>query len=535
MKQKTALSWQFFKYTLWLGPILMIMGLSAGFVSGTWEPIPLGLIIAGVVIIGLWLLFRAYFRQGDSLKHPYWSRRSTQAGTNAFAATVSVFVIIGLINFLAVRHAVRLDLTENQQFTLAPQTQTLLTTLEQPVRVVIFDRSQNPQTRELLARYRRIAPEKFSYELIDPQMQPGVAQEFGVSRFGEVFLESGSRRQLLRQENLGVLNEVNLTNGIEQLISNRRAKVYFLEGHGQRPLTEGQGGLQTAVDALSERNFLIESLSLTQQSSIPDDADVIVIAGPQRPLFRGEVEAIDNYLDQGGSVFLMIDPNTNPGLNLLLEKWGVRVDDRIAIDATGSGRLVGLGPTVPIVREYGEHPITQAFNNGISFFPLARPVETRPVEGITESPLIWTEPESWAETNVASRQFEFDPESDRKGPLSLGVALTKSVPTPDNPAAEATEEAPEDSPSEARLVVLGNSQFATNGWFEQQLNGDVFINTITWLSQPDQANLSIRPRPVTNRRLMITPILGRSLSWVAIVILPLLGFVTAGILWWRRR
>ncbi|MFZ1027313.1 MAG: Gldg family protein [Limnoraphis robusta] len=571
MKNKTAVSWKFLKYTFWLGPILIIMGLSAGFVSGSWQPVPLGLMIAGVVIIGLWFLFRVYFRQGDSLKHPYWSRRSTQAGTNAFAATVSAFVIVGLINFLALRHAVRLDLTENQQFTLAPQTQTLLTNLEQPVKVLVFDRGQNPQAKELLDRYSRLAPEKFSYEFIDPQMQPGVAQEYGVSEFGEVYIESGKQRQSLPKEGLEVLNEVKLTNGIEQLSSSRTPKVYFLEGHGERPLTEGQGGLQNAINALAEKNFIIEPLSLTQQATIPEDADVIVVAGPQRQLFKGEVEALETYLDQGGSVLLMIDPKTDPGLNQFLEKWGIKIDDRLAIDATGSGRLVGLGPTVPIVREYGEHPITQAFNNGISFYPLARPVETRTIEGITESPLIWTEAESWAETNLASRELEFNPDSDRKGPLSLGVALTKPAseptpaapkptptldatptptpeavtpekpteatptPTPEAVTPEASETPEETAPSEARLVVLGNSQFATNGWFEQQLNGDVFINTVTWLSKPDQGTLSVRPRPVTNRRIAMTPVLGRSISWVAIIILPLFGFVTAAILWWRRR
>jgi len=591
MKQKTAPSWKFFKYTFWLGPFLMIMGLSAGFVSGSWEPVPLGLIIAGAVIIGLWFLFRVYFRQGDSLKHPYWSRRSTQAGTNAFAATVSVFLIVGLINFLAVRHAVRLDLTENQQFTLAPQTQTLLTNLEQPIKVLVFDRSGNPQAKELLDQYRRIAPEQFNYEFVDPQVQPGVAQEYGVSEFGVVYLESGDRRQSLRKESSEALTEAQLTNGIEQLLSNRIPKIYFLQGHGERPLTDGQGGLQNAVNALGEKNFVIEPLTLTQQSTIPEDADVIVVAGPQRPLFEGEVEALDEYLEQGGSLFIMIDPKTEPGLNEVLDKWGVKIDDRLAIDATGSGRLVGLGPTVPIVREYGEHPITQEFNNGISFYPLARPVETRTVEGITESPLIWTEAESWAETNLASRELEFNPDSDRKGPLSLGVALTKPASEPTSPPTaetpkpaenpsettaetaetpeatteETTEETPETSeetteetteetaetpevvteettettednkPAEARLVVLGNSQFATNGWFEQQLNGDMFINTVSWLSKPDQVTLSIRPKPVTNRRIAMTPVLGRSISWAALVILPLFGLITAAILWWRRR
>lgn len=575
MKQKTPPSWKFLKYTFWFGPFLIIMGLSAGFVSGSWEPVPLGLIVAGAVILGLWFLFRVYFRQGDSLKHPYWSRRSTQAGTNAFAATVSVFLIVGLINFLAVRHPVRLDLTENQQFTLSPQTQTLLTNLERPVNVILFDPSTNPQTKELLDRYRRLAPQRFNYEFVDPQVQPGVAQEYGVNEFGEIYLESGDQRQSLRKESLEALTEAQLTNGIEQLLSNRTPKVYFLQGHGERPLTAGQGGLENAVNALNDKNFVSEPLSLTQQSGIPEDADVIVVAGPQRPLFEGEVEALDEYLERGGSLLLMIDPKTDPGLNELLDKWGIKIDDRLAIDATGSGRLVGLGPTVPIVREYGEHPITREFNDGISFYPLARPVETRTVEGITESPLIWTEAESWAETNLASRELEFNPDSDREGPLSLGVALTKPVEVGASPAEETTEETSQENPEEtteeipeataeetpetateetpeataeeasetvteetqkeARLVVLGNSQFATNGWFEQQLNGDVFINTVTWLSKPDQNTLSIRPKPATNRRIAMTPVLGRAISWVALVILPLFGFVSAAILWWRRR
>ena len=102
MNKRSKITRQFLKLLFWLGPILIIMGLSAGVVSRTWQPLPLGLIIAGVVIIGLWLLLRSYSQPKDSSKYPYWSRRSTQAGTNAIAATLSVLVILGLINFLAV-------------------------------------------------------------------------------------------------------------------------------------------------------------------------------------------------------------------------------------------------------------------------------------------------------------------------------------------------------------------------------------------------------------------------------------------------
>src|SRR4028118_2245509 len=101
------------KYLFWLGPILTIAGLTARVVSGNWSQAPLGLLIAGLVIIGLWLLFLG------SLAPGFWGRRSTQVGTNAIISTLAVLVILGLINFLGVRYVQRVDLTENNLFSLS--------------------------------------------------------------------------------------------------------------------------------------------------------------------------------------------------------------------------------------------------------------------------------------------------------------------------------------------------------------------------------------------------------------------------------
>jgi ABC-type uncharacterized transport system involved in gliding motility auxiliary subunit len=84
------------------------------------------------------------------------------------------------------------------------------------------------------------------------------------------------------------------------------------------------------------------------------------------------------------------------------------------------------------------------------------------------------------------------------------------------------------------MVVLGNSQFIANGWFQQQLNADVFLNTVSWLSQPDQT-FSIAPKLMKNRRIVMTIFQSRLLSWLAMVILPLFAFVVGAIIWWKRR
>lgn len=512
---KTIAANKYWKYLFWLGPVLVVMGLSAGVVSGNWEPVPLGLVIAGIVTTGLWLLFTA--REIN-----WWGRRSTQTGTNALVATLSVLVILGLVNFLAIRYPVRVDLTETHLFTLAPESRQLVRNLPSPVKVWVFDRNQDAQDRELLENYRRLG-QQFSFEYVDPQARLGLAQKFGVKQFGEVYLEAGQRRQLLQLVNEQQrLSEVKLTNGLEQ-IQRGSAKVYFLQNHGEHPLSAGPSALSQALSVLKDKNYTASPLNLAQQPVVPKDAAVVVVAGPKRALFAQEVKALSDYLNQGGSLLLMIDPNTNPGLDSLLKNWGVRLDNRLAVDVSGG---VGLGPAVPIVTDYGNHPITKDFGNGISFYRQARPIETTPVALVQVTPLLLTKPypQSWAQSDLKSDSLQFNPESDRQGPLTLGVALSRKV-----------DSKSDKKPVEARLVVLGNSDFATDGLFDQQLNGDVFLNSVSWLSKQDQQPLSIRPKEAKNRRINMTPQQANLLALTSLLLVPFIGFGTAALLWWQRR
>jgi ABC-type uncharacterized transport system involved in gliding motility auxiliary subunit len=322
---------------------------------------------------------------------------------------------------------------------------------------------------------------------------------------------------------------------------------------------------------------------------------VVVIAGPQQPLFPQEVQALRAYLQQGGSLFVAIDPDTNPGLDPLLKEWGIELDQTIAIDSSGSGGLVGLGPAAPLITNYGDHPIVRDFQGGYSFYPLARPLLISDVEGVESTPLLLTGEQSWAESTPENPDLNFDPQGDRPGPLPLGVAKTKAIatdsPTPETPTPEAettpvtetdeaatdeaetptpetptdeaetptpeteTDEAETPTPEtptpeaatdeaetdeetaqrEARLVVIGNSEFAIDGNFQLQLNGDVFLNSVSWLSKQNEQTLSIRPKAVLNRRISMTPQQAQQLAWAAVGFLPLFGLLTAGSLWWKRR
>jgi len=504
-------------YVLGLGLVLAVIGLSAGVVSGTWGALPLGLLIAGIVLLSLGLLLLGI---GGNLKKPqrFWQQRSTQASTNALISVLAVLTILGLVNFLGTRYTIRIDLSENQFFTLAPQTQQVLRNLQQPVKVLVFDRQPQPPTRTLLEEYQRQG-QRFSFEFVDPQAQPNLAQKYNVRNPGDTFLEVGDRVQRLEQ-----VSEPSLTAALEKATT-PPAKIYLLQGHGERTLEADQSGekgsLDQAINALKERNFTAQPLNLLQQPQRLENASVVIIAAPAKAFFPAEVRRLQDYLNQGGSMLLLVEPQTNPGLEPLLKDWGVQLDNRLVIDASGQGQQVGLGPAVPLVNQYGEHPITQDFQGTTSFYPTAQSIQTQQKPNEQATKLLLTGDKSWAESNPKSEALEFNPGSDRQGPLTLGVALTRS----------STQG---QKLRESRMVVIGDVDFAAGNLFEQQLNGDVFLNSVTWLSNRDNQTLSIRPKEQTNRRINLTPQTSRLITLIAFG-LPLAAFGTAAAFWWRRR
>ena len=548
------------KLVFWLGPFFLAAGLTIGLISEKWGIIPLLLTILGLVICSLWIIIQ-------SQQSKWWQKRSTQSGTNALVATLSVLVILGLINFLGIRYHLRLDLTDSQLFTLSPQSRELVSNLPETMKVWLFSKEQNIQDRELLDNYHRQS-NKFKFEYVDPQLKPGIAEKFGVKDYGEVYLEFQNKRQVVQiiSENER-LSEVKLTARLQQITSSKTAKIYFLQGHGEHPLSASKGAISQAIQGLIDKNFITSGLNLAEQPQVPDDAAVIVVAGPQKELLIGEVTALQNYLNRGGNLLLMIDPNTNPKIDTILKDWGVRLDNRLAIDTSGAN--LQLGPAAILVTEYGQHPITKDFGKNISVYPLTRPLEIDSVSGIESMVLLKTKPypSSWAESDQKSEKLEFNEGKDLKGPLTLGVALTRKLsnqtsPTPTPIPTNSPTPIPTNSPTpiptnsptpiptnsptpipinspatakESRLVVFGNSNFAVDGLFGQQLNGDVFLNSVSWLSQQDQQLLSIRPKEPKNRRIIISTFQANLLTISALFLLPLIGLVTGFIIWWKRR
>ncbi|WP_069789580.1 GldG family protein [Cyanobacterium sp. IPPAS B-1200] len=557
-------------YFLFAGIFFLSAGIIISFLSETASVLGFVLALVGGLALGGVLIFSLYQNQG------FWGMRSTEAGTNALISTGAVILILAVINYLGINYSWRVDLTENQLFTLSPQSRELVSNLDEPLKVYVFDSPANPNDRTLLEDYQR-NNSLFEYEFVNPQVRFSLAQEFGVQRQGDVYIEKGGQRQLVQTVSPNSrLTEIALTNAIAIIQRTEQPMVYILQGHGEPTLEEGENSFSQAVASLTEKGYGVQGLNLTSTPLVPPNADVLMVSSGTRELLEGEVRAIERFVNNGGSLLVMYDAQSPSSLNRLFAQWGVVLHDGLIVDGSGTGDVFGLGPSVTFVVDYGNHPITRNFDNGISIFPFARAILTTEEENITPTPLLLTNPQTWAENDLTQDTIEFNPEEDLPGPLNVGVALLRENPEapsqgdiqpPDETIIE--EKTPEEEnptppedlsqgdlpqpptinepnpvpiqennipelPPETRMVVMGNSTFATNGWFSQQLNSDVWFNSIAWLSGADDSALSISPKLPSNRRLNIESFHVILTSWLALLIIPGLGFATAIFIWWKR-
>jgi len=497
--------------------LFLIAGILLGLITSDWLGISTFLIIIGIAIaivsVGL----------ASRKKQDFWQKPAMIASFNTLISTVAVLVIVVLINLIVGSYNWRFDLTENQLFTLAPQSQEIVKNLQQPLKVWIFDSNIDLATITLLENYQNYS-NNFQFEVVDPEIEIGLAEQFGVQSprgFAEVYLSSQDKQEFVAIINKSQgqnLTEIQLTNAIVNLKRDRNYSVYFLQGHGEPEFEQVDGGFTQAITALQERSYVVAPLNLATSKQIPDNADLIAIAKPLRKLFPQEITALQNYLNNGGNILLMLLPNNDAGLTSFLASYGIKLDNRLIIDFSSPESVVQFGYGVSIITNYGEHPITQNFGNGLAIFPDSRPVEIITTENIDAVPFVISSENTWAESNLADPEITFNEQEDIPGPLNIAISLTR----------ELTE-------TKSKMVIFGNGTFATDGWFQQQLNGDIFLNTIDWLTGEDEQILSIRPREQTDRRINLSPFQAGIISWLAIRIMPLLGFAIAGIIWWKRR
>jgi ABC-type uncharacterized transport system involved in gliding motility auxiliary subunit len=453
--------------------------------------------------------------EGPRLKQRL-SSRSALYGTNTIILTFIFLGILIFVNLLAFRHKHRFDFTEGGYFTLAPQTKKLISNLPREIQLTAFFQTESSEKiafSNLIAGYLE-QTDKIKLQYVDPDKNPAITKQYGVTTYGTIALESGTKETKIQKT-----TEENITNALLKVTRDQQKVIYFLEGHNERKINSGDNeGYATAKKNLEQDGFIVKTLLLLQSGKIPKDASVLIIPDPKKPLQDEETKIIDNYLSEGGAVFMLIDPKSSPRVETFLKKWGIALGENIVIDPMS--KLFGGDFAAPVVNQYTAHEITSDFVLA-TIFPTIRSVQEVPVSGITTTEILKTGVNSWAESDFSSGTVNYDEDKDTKGPISVSVIAIKN-PDKNRPALK------------SKLLVVGDADFANNRYTNFSGNGDFFLNAVSWLAEEEQL-ISIRPRERKNTPIQMTQSLGNTIFIMGIIIFP--GLIAAiGVrIWWRRR
>jgi ABC-type uncharacterized transport system involved in gliding motility auxiliary subunit len=476
------------------------------------------LISAAVLILGLAIYG---ILNPDGVRR-FFSGRQVHYGSNTVVMSLAFLGILFVINYFVFKNPNHLDFTEDQQHTLAPQTIQALATLPNKVTAIGFFTSNTPNdtAKQLLTDYKTNSKGKFDYQFVDPNLNPLLAQKYGVTGDGKIVLTMGKSA-----ETAASASETDIDTALIRLISPQERTVYFLTGHGE-PDIDGTdpGALSRARSTLQSKNYTVKTLNLASDNKIPDDAKAIIEAGPANPLLDQEVVLLKAYVDKGGSLIVLEDPtpftkfgnNPDPLADYLKNDWGLTLENDVVIDLTSQQPLNAISSSYNSTA-----PITQHMT-AVTIMPQARSITISKSLGqnISDIGLIQTSQNSWGETNLASiqnnQQISYDQATDIAGPLTVAASGENSV-------------------TNGRVVVFGNSIFATDKGFDAYANGDIFINSIDWAAQ--QGNLiNITPRTPISRtfnppsQLIVLIILISS-----VIIIPGLIVVAGFSTWLARR
>ena len=494
-----------------LGLLLLLVSAGMWLTTGRADQWVIVLAVAGLGLI----TFFALERPKEVSK--FLGARQFRYGTNTTVMSIAAIVVVVLLNVLASRYSVRLDLTADRVYSLSEQTVAILRELDRPVRFVGFlQRGTQRQERveDLLEEYRRHSP-LISFEMVDPNVQPGLARQYGVELYDTTVVEMGDRSELV----VGA-DERELSAAILKLSRTEPKYIYWITGHGEAdPTDAGPLGASDAREMMEASNYEVTSLNLATTGEVPGRSNLVVFSNPTTALLDVEQTALIDYVRDGGRLLLLLEPNDFRHVSFLLDELGLRSREGIVIDAAQSFMN---DPFSPVVTGYRVSPVTK--NLPMVLMHTAAEI-SRAEEPKTEylvSTLAETTVESWLETNP--RTPRFDPGEDVPGPLSVVASVAGR-----QPIAEGSERG-----KSTLVVAIGDADIVTNQMIRFAGNHQLVLNSVNWLGE-EEVLLGIESRPTRPAPLILTSSQRNLLFLLCVLVMPAATLFVGATVAWRRR
>ncbi len=477
-----------------------------------------------------------------ALRLPLQSRRKGyRVALETTALVAAALGVTLLANAALFRHDVHFDLSRSSRFTPPAALDSVATSLTRDVAVSYFYNDGDDEARkakDLLGIVARRSP-RFHFRAFDLDKQPAAAREEGIRAYNTALIQVEGRR--LQVENTTDLNQIAFA--VIKVLRQRSDTLCLAAGHGE-PLGAPQSHVHFShVETLDEHNnpgsgdvleapadgldrlklsleaigYELKQITPALLSAIPEDCTVLADIGPRLAYAPEEARLLADYLGRGGRVLLMLDPTfpVEPSFAELLARLGVATEAAVVVDPVNHYRAEEDKVAIPY---YPPHPITEHL--ALTFFPGARPVRLlTPPAGITATELFASSHESYLRPLDAPPTSAAPPE---RAPATLAVALEGSWP-------------PDAAPHKPfRLVLVGNSHFATNAYFPYVSNGELAVSIIRWLAA-DTATPAVKPESYSLAQITLTHREMQGIFVVTEILLPLGVILIGALVWWVRR
>lgn len=491
------------------------------------------------------------------------SRSKFFLGGGAALGTVVFLAILVALQYIILQHPQRWDFTRMGKFTLAPQSKKILASFKEkdiPIEVVAFyeisDMRGRELVRDLLEQYRA-AYNDFSYTFVDPDKERALALTYNIDTYPTIVIKAADK-----DERVSTADEETFTNALLKLLRTEVKKVYFVKGHGElSPESTAGESMSAARQQIEKQNYQTEEIVLLRKDKVPEDASMLIVAGPKTDPTEHELKILKAYLDGGGKLLVLLNPFQTPKFADFLAQYGFLLTDDIVVDKLS--RALGGDYLMPVITSYNEFPITKNFGVA-SMFPETRSVRKakEPVPNVIVKELALTSPVSWtiSEEQLKSGNATFDEKQGFKGPVPVMAVSTYTNLASLNEFTEEAGEAkegkkgkeaekageeqtnrkiPEDiatkKPTKARIVVFGSSMFASDKFFPQVGNRDLFMNTVSWLAEEEDL-ISIRAKSSKAEPLTLTSNQSAVIFFVPIILIPAIWFAAGvAVFYYRRR
>lgn len=433
---------------------------------------------------------------------------------------VLILALAMLLAYVAREYRKEWDVTRSARNTLSAATVEALGQMEGPLRITAYAITIDPsganvhkRLEERLRAYQRAKPD-ISLTLIDPREQPKLAEAAGLRTPNELVIEYRRRTEHLPIEDFG---EQQFLNVLTRLARGADSLLLWLDGHGERKLNGianhdlGDFGRQ-----LQQRGFRLNSVNLAIAQEVPANAAALIIASPQTDLLPAESDKIRRYVQSGGNVLWLLDPEALRGLEPLAEMLGLVLTPGTIVDFEVQPRS---GPPVFAIgaaANYGRHPITNGFRLN-TLFPHARQIAVADNDDWRITPLVDVAQRGWVEAGRLDQNVHFDKDRDIPGPVPVAQAFERTV-----------------GDRQQRVVVVGSGQFLSNSFIGNGGNLDLGLNMVNWLTGAERM-ITIEPRPAMDSALDLDQIMLYLIALAFLIALPLAFALTGVMVWWRRR